>query len=70
MVKICIFGVFCVRNAAKKLRQPFSRATYNFGHCHLYLQLQMSFNIVLGQMEKNYISGVKYGLQEWPGNNG
>jgi len=29
-----------------------------------------SFNIVLGQMEKNYISGVKYGLQEWPDDDG
>ena len=36
----------------------------------LYLQLHTSFNIVLGQMEKNYISGVKYGLQEWPDDDG
>ena len=36
----------------------------------LYLQLHTSFNIVLGQMETNYVSGVKYGLREWPGDNG
>ena len=36
----------------------------------LYLQLHTSFNIALGQMEKNYISGVKYGLREWPGDDG
>lgn len=29
-----------------------------------------SFNIVLGQMEKNYIGGVKFGLREWPGDDG
>ena len=36
----------------------------------LYLQFHMSFNIVLGQMERNYLSGVKYGLREWPGDDG
>ena len=53
------------------MRQPFSHATYNFGHC-LFVSAtsQASFNIVLGQMEKNYISGVKYGLREWPDDDG
>ena len=36
----------------------------------LYLQFHTSFNIVLGQMEKNYISEVNYGLREWPDDNG
>ena len=30
----------------------------------------MNFNIVLGKMEENYLSGAKYGLREWPVDNG
>ena len=54
------------KNAPTVLLRHIQFWTLSFCICNF----KLSVNIVLGQMEKNYISGVKYDLQEWPGDNG